>query len=192
MARLIDYVAALQGLLPSGAAWTQDGDSNLSNFLAGIAEEFFQVDKRVGDLLREADPRLASASLKDWERICGLPDLCVGKELTIAERRLAVVARLIQRGGQTKAFMIEVARVLGFEITITEFTPLWAGFAAGDPVSNGDWRYSIRVNAPETTVRRFHAGSAAGEPIATWGNESLECALNRIKPAHTKIHFAYG
>lgn len=39
----------------------------------------------------------------------------------------------------------------------------------------------------------FSAGrSAAGDPLAAWGNVPLECVLTRAKPAHTTVLFAYG
>jgi uncharacterized protein YmfQ (DUF2313 family) len=39
----------------------------------------------------------------------------------------------------------------------------------------------------------FRAGlSAAGERLRTWGNDTLECKLNQLKPAHTIALFAYG
>ena len=33
--------------------------------------------------------------------------------------------------------------------------------------------------------------SVAGEPLRSWGNNLLECTMERIKPAHTVLIFAY-
>lgn len=49
------------------------------------------------------------------------------------------------------------------------------------------------INAPKNTVTRFAAGvSAAGEPLATWGNAVLECELQALTPAHTVLQFHYA
>jgi hypothetical protein len=49
-----------------------------------------------------------------------------------------------------------------------------------------------QVNAAATTVQPFRAGrSRAGERLRTWGNTALECKINKIKPAHTRVLFVY-
>lgn len=32
---------------------------------------------------------------------------------------------------------------------------------------------------------------AANDPLATWGDAMIECVINRYRPAHTTVHFAY-
>ena len=191
MAKLIDYLTQLQNLLPKGVVWNKEEGSTLTSLLAGLAKEFFNVDKRTEDLLREADPSRALEMLADWERAVGLPDPCTGPLNTLAARRAAVVARLRSQGGQSRAFFIALAETLGYSITITEYKPFVAGSNAGETLSNGDWKHAWKVTAPETTVRKFRAGDGAGERLARWGNQELECAIERAKPAHTQVIFAY-
>lgn len=119
----------------------------------------------------------------------------VYKVRTQQERRDDVVQRLITTGGQSRRYFIDLARALGYEITITEFFPFRAGHSrAGDPITNTlDWRYSWRVNAPETTFWLFRAGvGAAGEPLRKWGNSRLEGVIRKYAPAHTNVIFGYG
>ncbi|MNJ68827.1 hypothetical protein D3C77_651150 [compost metagenome] len=84
--------------------------------------------------------------------------------------------------------------MLGYTITIEEFRPFRAGLAAaGDALTNGGWAFTWRVHAPEVAVIPFRAGlSAAGEQLRAWGNDTLECKINQLKPAHTVALFAYG
>jgi len=131
--------------------------------------------------------------LADWERVLGLPDTCAGGYgQTQGERIAAALSKLRQRGGQSRAYFIGVAKALGFEITIEEHSVFTSGSTCGSPICNEPWRFVWTVRAPQTTVRPFTTRSASGEPLASWGNALLECVINRLKPAHTFVQFAYG
>lgn len=186
-----DYLAQLHALLPVGDAWIRSKDGTLSRVLAVIADALARVDARGDALLREADPRRAVELLADWERVTGIR---ADEELTQQERRGEVVSRLVTTGGQSRTYFIELARALGYEVTITEFRPFRAGRSvAGDALTNGQWRNTWRVNAPPVTIWPFRAGAgAAGEPLRVWGNERLESTIERYAPAHTVVQFGYG
>lgn len=188
------YLQQLQQLLPSGSAWPRDVGSALTKLLSAIAEEMARIDGRALQLIDEADPRTTVDMLGDWERVAGLPDNCSGLLADSQQgRRNELVSKLVGRGGQSRAYFIELAKAFGFDITIEEFRPFRAGSRAGDPLSNGDWRFTWRVRAPAVTVRRFRAGqSAAGELLASWGNAGLECRIRKFAPSHTGVLFAYG
>lgn len=190
-----EYAKLLKDLLPPGKAFPRESGTQLEQVLIGAAQEFSRAEARSDALAIEVNPAFTNELLTDWERVAGLPDKCSGTlEETIQGRRKVLVSKLTSSGGQSPAYFIEVARQLGYEITITEFRPFQAGLArAGDPLTNGDWLYTWRVNAAETTIIEFRAGlSAAGEALRTWGNDTLECKLNQLKPAHTEILFSYG
>jgi uncharacterized protein YmfQ (DUF2313 family) len=187
------YLSHLQALLPTGAAFTREPDAALTRLLTALAAELCRVDARGDDLIAEADPRTAVELLTDWERITGLPDTCMGQPDTVAARRAFILSRLTGIGGQSRAYFIDLAAAIGFTVTIAEFRPFTAGSLAGDPVTNGEWIFAWQVNAPETTVLyHFFAGSSAGEALRSWGNELLECVIERLKPAHTHLIFTYG
>lgn len=189
------YLDLLKALLPVGAAFPRDDDTKMHDLLHGMADELARLDGRGVDLLREILPSTTVELLTDWERVAGLPDRCNGElEETLQGRRATLLSKLSSGGGQSPQYFIDVAAALGFEITITEFRPFRAGWSsAGDPLTNGDWVFYWRVNAPEETIVSFRAGlSRAGEPLRSWGNELLECKINTLKPAHTIVLFAYG
>lgn len=136
----------------------------------------------------------SGAALDEFERVLGLPDSCVVHEsLTVRQRIAAVMAKLGGVVGQSKSFYIQLAASLGYEITITEFRPARAGIArAGDAVIGDAWASAWMVHADAVSVFRARAGStAAGEALSVWGNKSLECRLQTMRPAHTTLLFSY-
>lgn len=199
-------------LLPPGRAWSQEPNGTQAALLEGLAHEFANVEARIEDLLREQDPKRALETLVDWEDAFGLPDPCVGVPVTIAERRAAIIARLVAIAGGSAADLIGLAATLGFEVRIVEHRPFEAGRSragdsltnsqvpfragvsrAGDPLTNLEaWPWTVDVVAPLVTARHFAAGrSVAGEPLVTWNNQALECTLSRVAPAHVLLRFLY-
>ena len=189
-----NYLSQLKALLPLGDLWDSFRQSGtlFSAFLDAFAQTFARIDARAEDLLDESDPRTTYELLPEWETEAGLPDTCTTQADTIQERRDALVSKLTSIGDQSRPYFISIAAELGYEITITEFRPFVAGSDAGDVISNGDWIYTWQVNAAEETIRPFVAGSGTGELLRDWGNEILECVINKYKPAHTLVQFAYG
>lgn len=188
-----DYADALAQLLPPGAAWAADG-TPLGAVLAGLSAELARVDARADVLLREADPGQAQELLTEWETVLGLPDPCLTESQTVAERRSSARRRLTMQAGQSAAFYIGLAASLGYTVTVEDFSSAAEATAAGLLVSGDSWAYTWRVNvAAGTSVRAFKAGgSAAGDPLRSWGVEELECLIKRFAPAHTVVLFAYS
>lgn len=187
------YARQLRALLPPGLAWPTDGDAVLTATLDAAAVELSRLDARAADLEREWHAPTTLELLSDFERVLGLPDPCMPAPESISQRRAAVVAKLIALGGASPAYFIELARSVGYEITITEFRPFRVGrSSAGDPLSNGDWPHAWQVNGLQDTFGVFRAGeNSAGDPLRWWGNQLLECLLSIYKPAHTILTFAY-
>lgn len=193
MAGVADYTSQQQALLPPGAAWSREPDADLTRLLTAHAEEFARVDQRARDLRAEADPYNTVEMLADWERVAGLPDACAGAMDTIYARQLALVAKLSAVGGQSRAYFIGLAAAMGYEITITEHKVRQYGDPHGDPYGGWEWNFVWQVNAPATTIHnRLYGRSYYGEPYRTWGYEQLECAIEALKPAHTRVLFSYG
>mgnify|MGYP000847498837 CR=1 FL=1 len=189
-----DYAKALRQLLPPGPAMQYDDAVNLEQVLLALADTYNAVHDRSCVLLQEMVPATTLEMLPDWERVAGLPDECAPDTTTIEARRAALIARIGRQGGQSKAFYIALAASIGFAITITEFDPFSAGLGvAGGALTNDGWTYCWKVTAVTQTVFAFKAGTgSAGEPLRDWGNDYLECVLNKWKPAHTYIIFDYG
>lgn len=187
-----DYRRALHALLPPGQALPADADSRWQQLLDALAGELARADARAEALREEADARTTYELLDDWERVAGLPDPCVPGEQTLEQRRAALVRVLTGTGGQSRAYFIELAAALGYEIIIEEHHPHTVADDVAHPIKGDAWRWAWTVRAPESTVTYLTVVGTVDEPLATWGNERLECVIERFKPAHTDVLFAYG
>jgi len=172
-----NYRLTLAALLPDGPVWPQVEVSVLQQVLAALGVEMARAHQRVEQLIEEADPHTTNDLITDWERLLGLPDDCLATPpTTLAERRAAIVTLLTLEGRQDETYFISVAASLGYTVTITY--PL---------------AHTFRVNAPAVTITaEFTCVSPCTEPLRTWGNEVLECAIKRLKPAHVAVQFAYA
>ena len=186
-----DYHQQLMALKPTGRAWPDDPDSRQNQTLAALAEELARLDARALGLIEELDPRLAFELLADLERNFGLPEVCKVTPETLAGRHKALHEKVTRQGGQSRRYFIELARRLGFEITITEYDAHHVQSAVNQPLHDETWRFLWRVNAPQQTVSRKTVQSGVNEPFQAWGNDLLECVINRLRPAHTRVIFAY-
>ncbi len=212
-----DYAEAFAQLLPRGVAWPREPDTALMAFVLGLSEIWgAPVDSRAADLLeRETDPRFTVEMLADWERNWGLPDPCFfGTQQSIEQRRAILLLKMTLLGSQSRQFFIDIAKLLGYDITITEYAPFMAGVSqAGDtrpmPIDadnplHGDFRWyigepemryvwTVHVSGASLTWFRSASGQAGVDPHLLIGRASdLECLLNRWKPAHTVLLFDYS
>lgn len=189
------YLELLLALQPPGSALSRDPDSLWGQLLQAEADELARVDGRADDLVAESDPRSSAELLPDWERVCGLPGACGSAAQTIFARRAAVHAQLTELGGQRPADYVTLAETLGYpDSRVDEFRPFRVGkSSAGDGLYDGDWVHTFCLRVAATQVQQFAVGQACvGEPLASWGDELLECAVKDRAPAHTIAHVAYG
>lgn len=189
-----NFLSLVRDLMPTGLAWNRAPDSFLTEFLTSLAEELTQANKRTDELRVELDPRTASESLDDWERLLALPDECSDPENTsLATRRNEVLAKLTGQGSISRQFYIDLAARLGYTITIFEYRQFQAGVShAGELLSNGDWVFCWLVTAPAGVADFFEAGiDVAGDPLAVYSDGVLECYIEKRKPAETLVFFAY-
>ncbi|MBD2781637.1 YmfQ family protein [Xenorhabdus szentirmaii] len=192
---MTDYTSALNGLLPTGMAWTRKPDSAMSAVVRAIARSYHRSDQDAHLLLEGSFPATATIMLPEWEQSLGLPDDCaIGEIDSISLRQKAVVSKLLRTGGQSRSYFIGLAAEMGFHITITEFRQARAGMSAcGDALNGGDWPFVWRINAPTTTINYAVAGgSYCSDPLRSWGNKKLECQFQRISPSHTILQFGYS
>ena len=188
-----DYYNELAALLPSGPAWLVDEPSTLTLFLDAWSQEFARAQARAEALGEEADPRTTYELLSDYETLFGLPTACMsGVTQSVQQRRQALHAQMISGGGQSIAYYVSLALAAGFVIAITEFRPWSVGMTIDLPIYGEDWAYAWQVNATLNTICYFTMSSAVNEALASWGNNLLECLINRFKPAHTVVIFAYS
>lgn len=192
LSRVLDEAAAL---LPTGAIWRGGEPTKLRSLLSALALGPAFSEERAGDALRESDPRLTTELLSAWEAALGLPDDCLEAPESTAERRALVLSRAVGARGGTPSFFVALAETVGAPVTVQEgqATPARAGITrAGDTVRGELEDLVWEVFAPLNPVSKARAGIArAGDPLGTFGNELLECVLERYVPAHTFLNFRY-
>lgn len=145
-------------------------------------------------LLLEADPRTCSLMLADWERTYDLPDPCVHVAQTVDQRRAALVSLVTMQGSQSRQFYIDLAAAMGYAgATIDEYGPMTCNDNCNDALWSEVDRYVWQLNLPYASGGVFvmNSNSACDSPLATWGDQAIECRVNRFKPAHTTAVFAY-
>ncbi len=202
------HAALLQALLPASYAPT-------GRIVEALAVDGAALDTALAvslDPLRGLTPLTSLEWLEDYERVYDLPGQCRQQGLLLQERLALLAIALAERSAINRSYYVWLAAQLGYAITIEEFDGFKAGFSraggrltnpealftagcrAGEPLAQGaPWQYVWVVHASGEPTTLFRAGvSGAGEPLASWSNQLLECAIRAAAPAHTHVHFAYG
>ena len=154
---------------------------------------FDAIQARVVVFLREIDPRTVAELLPDWERVYGLPDPCVPLQQTVAQRVAALVAKVLEIGGLSRAYYLAQAAALGYpDATIDEFVGWTCDDACDEELLGEEWRFVWRLNIPQAVaIANSTCNTTCNEPLRAWGNDTLNCVMARIKPAHTLALITY-
>jgi uncharacterized protein YmfQ (DUF2313 family) len=188
-----DYANVLSKLSPKGRAWPADPGSVVQQTLASLAPTPYRAFEHAANLLIDAFPPTTVELLPEWQATLGLPDPCAGDSPTLAQEQAQVVARFTAGGGQSIDYFVSFAETLGYDITITQFVPSRFGRTFGLPFGGDDWAFLWEVNAPQFTVDYLTFGNSNfGQPFSSYGNTVLQCELQRLAPAHTKVVFSYS
>jgi uncharacterized protein YmfQ (DUF2313 family) len=208
-----DYTQAFLNLLPNGQAWPRHPLSTQVLTCAGLCDYWGFVDGRAADLLEiESDPRTTIELLPDWERNWGLPDDCIADPPTdLNSRRANLVAKMTLLGCQSIQCYYNLAEALGYNITITEYSPYMCGvsrcgdtrgqFNPSDPthycwtLGPPEIRYYWTIHVSAKKLIYFHCNSSrcgTDRLLAIGIASDLECIFNRRKEAHTHIVFDYS
>jgi uncharacterized protein YmfQ (DUF2313 family) len=145
------YGRMLRALFPPGRAFDLEIGSTISETTEALAVELQRVDDRGAALVDEFDPRTASETLSDWDRVLGLPDAEVPIIPTDpSEHRRAITAKYIARGGQNYKFFADMIAACGYSLASID---LFAGnglFRVDDRVGTrcygAKWAYAFRLN----------------------------------------------
>lgn len=152
-------------------------DTNAENVVieaTAVAATLHEAEVWIDLILKEKDPAKADVTLPDWERVLGLPDCCTTTAQTSQQRVADVVEKWFVRGGISKQYFIDLMARRGITITI-------------DELGNHVWR----VNTALVNMKVLRVGDRAGMRLRTWGNAAMECRLERLKPAHSRVVFSY-
>jgi uncharacterized protein YmfQ (DUF2313 family) len=177
-----NYRDAFFALLPDGPAWPKRAiGSVLYKTCDGLCEYWGTVDSRAADLLEtESDPRITIELLPDWERNWGLPDPCYKAPQSIDERQLALVMRMTMQGAQSREFFINVAKQIGYHITITEYRTFVVGLDhVGDNRVYGDGSDPM-YNEWGIPIKNLHGENVTQGELSEWPYYGLGPPTNRF------------
>ena len=172
-------------------------DANAVNLSAELVAMGNQLDIALASadqLSAEMFPDTVSQTLLDWERVYGLPDPCVTIVQTSGQRKAALVSKVNAHGGQSRAYFIGVAEAIGYVgATIDEFAPANCNDNCNSVLNSDADRFTWQLNLPFTTGGVFIANcnGSCNDALQSWGDEALECRINKFKPAHTNVIFTY-
>ena len=191
----LDYLWQFQRLLPRGRVWHRGWGTVQAEDLLTLMPTWARLDQRAQQLLIDTFPCSTSELLPEWEASLGLPDECAGQLDSIAARQAAVCMKFSDRGGASMDYFIRIAAAMGVTITITQFSPFYAGRnRVGQRLFNTGWAYVWQVTVSGDEVIYFRAGaSRVGDRLVTLSDVAtiLQCVFNAYKPAHTTVIFSY-
>ncbi|ROH88674.1 DUF2313 domain-containing protein [Stagnimonas aquatica] len=171
------FAAQLAALLPRGQLWAGLlGSPLFRNVLQACGDALARVQGDIDRLPVEADPRTTADLLVEWESTVGLPDGCLADGGSIEQRRAAVVSRLVATGGASEDYFLGLAAAYGYTGAIS-YPALHT------------WRFETPT---EVALINATCNGNCNDALQSYGNEQLECLLNRAKPAHTVLEIAYG
>lgn len=191
-----DYYAQLRALLPPGPAWDKELNPEVDKLLQAAAQELAREDLRAADLLEESFPETVRELIPDWERVMQLPDPCLGDSPKFEDRQLAVRRRLVEVGGQSPAYFVELAISHGYpEARVIEHRAPRFGRSRFGAAHFGTWvaqfMWTLETGPRRRLGRRFGV-SYFGEQFGGNPSGALECVLRRSAPAHTVEFIKYG
>ncbi|MFV2950124.1 YmfQ family protein [Pseudomonas japonica] len=191
-----DYYAQLRALLPPGPAWDREFNPEVDSVLGALSRELAREDLRAADLLAESLPDTVRELVPDWERVMELPDACMGESPTFDDRQLAVRRRLVEVGGQSRAYFLDLAFSLGYpEARIVEHRAPRFGRSRFGAAHFGTWSaqfmWTLEAGPRKRLGRRFGA-SYWGQRFGADPNGALECLVRRAAPAHAVEFINYG
>lgn len=184
-----DYAQQLTALLPPGPAWEAELQPQLHALLGAIAQEFGRIDARSAQLMREAFLATFHEALTDWEQTLNLPDICLGPTGTVAERKAMVRMRLVEQGGQTPAYYVQLAARMGYRnASVQELrAPRFGRSRFGhDHFGSLAAQFMWVLHAGERLAGGARFGlSVWGERFGSNPSNALACVIRRAAPAHT-------
>lgn len=106
-------------------------------------------------------------------------------------RQNRIVQKMSELGRLDRAYFIQLAAALGYDIVLEElhpFMPGWSG--AGDELGDDGSDWCWRVYYVEAGAYIFRAGtSAAGECLSYSYGSTMQEIFNNLKPADTFVEF---
>lgn len=170
-----DFDKVLFSLLPPGVCFRKNA-ANLGDLLSYAAGWFWHIEDEAFRIIGEIPGHL-NDHLPEWERITGLPDKACLEPENFLQRQSAIITRLSATGGQSPAYLEEVANSVSSypekQITVQRQEPL-----------------KFSVNGVDIKKTFFRAGSSSGNRVQRYKRDDrVICEIERIKHAHVRAYY---
>jgi uncharacterized protein YmfQ (DUF2313 family) len=172
----------LLGLLLPPESYDPNGDQ-INVELEAEGNALQAADDAAQRVAQGVVPLTVNELLTDWERLLGLtpaPDASEEDRLTLVKTMINVI------GGLSIPYFVNLAKSLGYDITIDEPQPFRVGInRMCDRLYSRDTIWIWRVNVLNQDTR------PPDTPPRSFGEIHLESLFQDLKPAHTFCHFVY-
>ena len=115
--------------------------------------------------------------------------------LSLADRQRIAGQRLVELGGQSRAYFIHLAARLGEPgCTVSEFRPFNCNDDCNDALNGTDDRFTWRLNIPRPAdnVRWMTCNDDCTSALQEFTPSLVECPITERRPAHTTVLFSYA
>ena len=190
-----EQTQSLADYLPNGFLFAGKNitSKKLRKLLLGLAQEVYREQQKVVEVEGQHFISQTTELIEEWESTYGIPSECFTNAVSLSERINHVIAKIRANGVQTEKDFIDLAKFMGFNITITHgkeeavfplplpwaFTPL--GKAA---------RFTFFINFDAAILKPTFPLSFPFlfTPGAT---NVIECFFLKLKPANVQLFFRY-
>lgn len=185
-----DWLHALQQVMPRGKAWPREMNADLTRFLRALARRLSRTEADSDTLISEMRPETTFLLLPDWEAYLELPE-CELPEGTAEARRTAVVEKYHRKGGLAPWQIEDVAKALGFTITVRVILPHHCMRDCMHPLYPARYRWLLQVDVRDIQGGRFTCMDNVMTPLLTDRARNLECVLSKYRLAGTNYEYLY-
>jgi uncharacterized protein YmfQ (DUF2313 family) len=172
----------VQRLLPPGPLWDLETQPGLAAAADAMAENANGVNNAVRLFVLQAFPGTITYLLDAWIAELDLPWPCADLPTTDAEKRALIAARLAAQGGQSPAYLTDVASAFGIAIVIVEWP-------FGKTSRFGRARFGTSRFGTTEKMHTFEVQAPSATSVDD--RARLECLINAFKPAHSFAVYSY-
>ena len=178
------------GLLPRGFAWYKGLDGNFAKLSRGLSRVVCEIYQLAISYQNAVSPSHTD-SFEDWENELALPEKGVVSN-TDGFRREEIFRKDCRKGGCTIPYFKSIALLFGKKINIYEYylNPEKfedVDFGGDDP----NFYWMIEIEAESEDWRACTCNDTCNDYLQYWWNAHIESLFDAVKPAHTKLLYAY-
>lgn len=164
--------------------------SFIGKFIWGVAYSLKMCWGKVVDIVNELSPA-HTTSFSEWETELQLPVKGLEKT-TDKDRRAEIYRKACGRRGNTPTYFKFIAGLFGIECDIYEYWQNPEEFETNLPADEMNHYWMIRTRKALLEIDVATCIDPCTVPLRSWNNPFFVSAIERLKPAHTKVLYAWN